>query len=150
MAKKLDINLKIVHELARRGFSVSLIADSIGVARSTVYKQRAIRDTIKKGRAEIQKKVIDDLLERSEADVSATASIFLAKQLKVFDIYFPTSKPKSISQALNKIADVYTAYAGNELDGEKADRLIKYLEIYIKGYEATELERRLTALEENA
>ena len=134
-------------ELARRGFNISLIADTLGIGNSTTRHNKTLRTAIKKGHSEARKKVINDLMTRSEADVSATASIYLSKQLKVFDTYFPTSKPKSISEALSKIGNIYLSVSHNELDAEKGDRLIKYLEAYIKGFEASEIERRLSALE---
>ena len=147
MAKKPDIDMKQVYDLAAKGYSVMMIADAIGVSRTYIYMHKHIINTIKKGKSEAQQKVINDLMARSEADVGATASIYLAKQLKVFDDYYPTSSPKNIKEAIEKISNIYASVSKNELDATKGDKLIHFLEVYIKAYEVSELEDRLSKLE---
>ncbi len=36
---------------------------------------------------------------------------------------------------VDRISDIYTAVSNNELSSEKADRLISYLNTYLKAYE---------------
>ena len=145
MAK--DIDLVQVQDLASKGYNVSMISDALGISRSTAYSNKSINSAIKAGHSTARQKVVNDLMTRSESDISATASIFLAKQLKVFDDYYATSTPKNISEALKKIIDIYKSVANNTLDATKADKLIHYLQAYVKGYEVNELDKRLQELE---
>ena len=150
MAKKLDIDIQQVEELAGKGYNTTMICSAIGVSRSYAYTQKDIMDAIKRGHDQAKQKVIDDLMTRSESDQGATASIFLAKQLKCFDTYFPTSSPQSTSDALKKISNIYLAVAKNELPEEKAAHLISFLEKYLKAYEINNLETRISELEKVA
>lgn len=147
MAKKLDVDLEVLEALAAKGYNVTMCCEAVGIERTTAYKHKHIINTIKRGAAKARQKVIDDLMARSEADQSSTASIFLAKQMKVFNEYFPTASPKTPQDALNKISDIYTAVSRNELSEEKGTALIGYLEKYIKAYEVSELEKRLSEVE---
>lgn len=148
MAKKLDIDLSEVYELACKGYSVTMICSAIGITRTTAYNHSDIIDTIKKGANKAKQDVVDHLMKRSLEDQSSTASIYLSKQLKVFEDYFITSKPKSISDAIERIATIYDSVSKNELDSDKGSKLIGYLEAYIKAYEVSELEDRIQALED--
>ena len=148
MPKKLNINLEELEALATKGYSVTMCCDAIGINRATAYKNSDIINTIKRGAAKAKQEVIDHLMARSLSDQGATASIFLAKQLKVFDNYFPTSSPIGPADALKKISNIYTAVARNELSEDKGTHLIGYLEKYVKAFEISELETRITALEE--
>jgi len=148
MAKNINIDLHQVEQLSSAGYTTTMICDALGVSRSYAYSNKDIKDTIKRGHSLARQKVVNDLMSRSKEDAGATASIYLSKQLKIYDSYFPTSKPKSIKEALNKISSIYESVAKNELESDKGDKLIHYLEIYIKGYEASELESRISKLEE--
>ena len=147
MAKKIDVDLAVIEELASKGYSVLMICSAIGISKSYAYAHADVMEAIKAGGDKAKQKVIDDLMARSENDQSATASIFLAKQLKVFDTYFATSSPQSPSDALKKISNIYVAVARNELSEEKGTHLIGYLEKYVKAYEVSELDDRISKLE---
>ena len=148
MAKKLDIDLPELEALAGKGYSVEMLCSAIGIAKQTAYNNKYIMDAIRRGHSTAKQKVVNDLMNRSEVDQSSTASIFLAKQLKVFDTYFPTASPKSPSDALNKISNIYTAVSRNELSEEKGTALISYLEKYVKAYEVSDLEKRIAKIED--
>ncbi len=122
-------------QLSSKGFATTLIADSLGIAVSTTRCNKDIKEAIQRGRKVIRNKIVDDLLKRSEKDTTPTATIYLANKLKVYDDYFTTSKPKTITEAIDRIADIFTAVSNNELSSEKADRLISYLNTYLKAYE---------------
>ena len=148
MSKKIDIDLPTVKALAVKGYTAAMIFDAIGISHSKGYHDLQIKQAIKEGHSEARQKVVDDLMGRSESDQSPTASIFLAKQLKVFDTYFPTSSPQSPTDALKKISNIYVAVARNELSEDKGTHLIGYLEKYVKAYEVSDLEERIKKLEE--
>jgi len=148
MPKKINVDLEALEALAARGYNITMCCDAIGISQSKAYKDIQIIQAIKRGHAKARQKVIDDLMARSESDQSATSSIFLAKQLKVFDDHFPTSSPKSPSDAIKKISSIFVSVARNELSGDKGTHLIGYLEKYLKAYEITDLEERISKLEE--
>ncbi len=147
MAKKLDIDIEEVYQLASKGYSVTMICSAIGIDRSTAYKQSHIINTIKRGADKAKQDVVDHLMQRSIEDQGATASIFLAKQLKVFSIPYPTSQPKTPTEATKRISKIYIDVSRGELDEEKGNALVSYLQAYIKSYEVSDLENRITALE---
>lgn len=149
---KIEITPKLLQQaeqLAAKGYPTSLISEALGIGRSTIYTKpyQDIIDAIKKGRTAAKMIIIDTLMARSISDMSPTALIFLTKQLKVFDTYFATSKPNSAAEAVGRIAGIYEAVSRNELEADKGDRLVAYLQSYIKGLEVSELEQRLNELE---
>lgn len=146
--QKKKIDLDQIYDLASRGYSITMIASAMNVSRSTIYGRKEIHDTIKRGSDEARQKIINDLFSRSEADIGATASIFLAKQLKIFEDYYPTSTPKTPKEALTKIGNIYEAVARNELSGDRGDKLIRYLEAYVKAYEINEIDVRVAEIEQ--
>ena len=134
-----NIDLEEVRTLASKGYNVTMICSAIGMSRSYAYSKKHILDTIKAGADEARQKIMNDLMNRSETDMGATASIFLAKQLKLFDEYYPTSTPKTVKEAMQKIQDIYVSVSRNELSSDKADKLVHYLEVYIKAFEVNDL-----------
>jgi len=140
--------VKQVSELASKGYSNVIISDNIGIGLSTLSINTKLIKAIKEGRALARQKVVNDLMNRSEDDVSSTASIFLAKKLKVFDTPFPTSSPKSAEDATKKISNIYTAVAKGTLDSEKGTHLIGYLNSYIKAKDVSDYEQQLAELKE--
>ena len=148
MAKKLDIDLEVVKELATKGYNVTMICSAIGISRTTAYEYPNIINTIKAGHDLARQKVLNDLMTRSESDQSSTATIFLAKQLKIFEEYYPTATPKTPEDAIKKIQAIYKAVAGNELNADKANHLVHYLEVYIKAHEVNELQKEVDAIKE--
>jgi len=149
MAKKLDVDLVLAEELAAKGYNVTMVCNALGIDRTTAYKHSDIINAIKSGAEKAKQQVIDHLMSRSIADQGATASIFLAKQLKVFDDFFTTASPKSPTEATERIADIYKAVAAGELNQDKGDKLVGYLQAYIKAFEVSEIERRIEALEDS-
>ena len=136
--------------LASKAYGITMIADALGVGITTCRNNESLKTAIKRGRSEARQKVINDLMARSENDQSATSSIFLAKQLKVFDDPFTTATPKTLDEAIGRIGDIYQAVAIGELDQEKGDRLVGYIDKLVKAIEVSELEKRLKILEDKA
>ena len=148
MATKIVITDEIIsqaEQLASKGYSAMMIASTLNIGNSTTRTNRALRTAIKKGRDSARKSIVDKLMQR--ANESDTALIYLSKSLKVFEDEYTTARPKNITEAVQRISDIYTQVAKNELDKDKADKLIKFLEVYIKSKEVSELEERLEQLE---
>lgn len=143
MGKKVVVDFGEVDALASKGYSVTMICEAIGISRAYAYKNKDVIDTIKASHTKARQRVVDDLFSRSESDQSATATIFLAKQLRVFDAPFPTSTPKKPADAVAKISNIYTAVAKGDLDAEKGTHLVGYLEKYLKAYEVNHLAKEL-------
>ncbi len=133
--------------LAGKGYPITIIADSLSVGYSTCRNNVALKAAIKEGQAKARQDVVDHLMERSLSDQSATSSIYLSKVMRVFNDVFPTSSPNSPSDALKKISDIYTAVARNELSEERGNHLVGYLEKYVKTFEVSDLEERISRLE---
>ncbi len=136
---KVDVDLIQIHALASKGYNTTTICEAIGISRSYAYGNKPIKDAIKRGTSEARQSIINDLMTRSKSDLGATATIFLAKQLRVFEEHFSTSRPKTAEEALTKIGNIYEAVARNELSSEKGDKLIHYLEVFVKTLEVSEL-----------
>jgi len=150
MKSKLTTKLKDkCIKLAKRGFSDLAICKHVNISKTTLYSTSYsnLLASIKEARADQADKVFDDLIARSENDVSSTATIFLAKQLRVFTPNYVTSKPKTADEASNRIAQIYIDVSNNELDADRGDRLISYLNAFIKSYEISDIESRLEAIE---
>ena len=140
--------LEDAQSLAAKGYTNIIIADSLGIAASTCTNNKLLKLSIKEGRSQARKLVVDALMQRSLEDQSPTAAIFLCKQLKIFDEHYPTSTPKSAEDALKKIASIFVSVARNELSQEKGTHLIGYLESYLKGHLVHDYDVRLEELEE--
>ena len=148
MAKKIEVDLNTLEALAAKGYTAAMICDAVGISTSKAYNDKEIMAAIRKGKAAAHQKVVDDLMTRASEDPSSAAAIFLAKKLKVFDDPYPTGSPKTPGEAVKKIANIYTAVAKGQLDQEKGNYLISFLEKFIKVFEISELEKRISKLEE--
>ena len=149
-AKKTTITKKIIDQaemLAGKAYNISRIADALQVSYSVCTQNEKIKQAIKQGQSKARQTVVDHLMSRSEADQSSTATIFLAKQLKVFTVPYQTSTPKTIQEASDRIKQLYADTASGVIDEERANYLIGFLESYIKSKEVGDLENRIKALE---
>lgn len=141
--------LQIIEEMAYNGYTKTTVAKNVGMSLGNIQRKGTnAYEAYSVGRKRLEKKILDDLIKRSNEDQSSTATIFLAKKLKLFEEHFTTAKPKSIKEAIDRIAKIYIAVAQNELNEEKATHLVGYLEKYIKAYEVAEIEERISKLEE--
>lgn len=152
-AKKTRVTQDIIDNaelLASKAYSVTMVADALGVGVTTCYDNTKLSEAIKRGRAAARQKVVDALMLRADGDQSSTAAIFLAKQLKVFDNPFTTATPKTLEEAIVRIGSIYQAVASGELDQEKGDRLVGYIDKLVRAIEVNEIEKRLKILEDKA
>ena len=150
MAKKIEVNLEELEALATKGYNITMCCEAIGISQSKAYKDVQILQAIKKGHASAKEKVLNDLFTRSESDTSSASSIFLAKSLGVFSVKYSTTRPKSITEASERIVKIYEDVATGVIPEDKGKYLIGFLESYIKSKEIGELEQRITKLEEKS
>ncbi len=149
--KKTTITKEMVKQaelLASKAYSVITISDALGIAYGTCFNNGELSEAIKRGQSKARRTVVDHLLKRSEEDQSSTASIFLAKQLKVFTVPYQTATPKNVVEASDRIKQIYTDTASGLIDEERAKYLIGFLESYIKSVEVGNLESRIAILEQ--
>jgi len=137
-------------QLSKKAYNISMIADALGIGYKTCFNNKELQEAIKRGQSQARQKIVDDLMARSEADQSSTATIFLAKQLKVFTVPYQTATPKTIKEASDRIRQIYIDTASSVIDEERAKYLIGFLESYIKSIEVGSLEERIKALEDKA
>ncbi len=147
MAKKIEVDLEELEALASKGYNITMCCEAIGISQAKAYADKEIIEAIHRGRAAAREKVLNDLFARSESDSSSAATVFLAKQLGVFNPKYSTTKPKSIIEASERITKIYADVAEGELSEEKGKYLIGFLESYIKSIEVGELEERISKLE---
>ena len=147
MSNKKDIDLDFVKDLALSGFTHRQIAKTLNISPTTLYKRTDIMDTIKAAESELRIKVANDIKKSCESGEVA-AQIFLSKRLNLFSVSYKLPQVKTIKAALTQINKINSDLAAGLIPYELAAALIKNLEIYIKGYELSELENRLTKLEE--
>lgn len=151
MKSKLNKTLiKDAEKLAERGYSDKAICEALNFSKSSLYSTRYldVLEAIRTKRQEAKDMVMNDLLKRSKEDTSATAAIYLANKLKIFEPSYKTAKPETIKEALIRISEIYEDVADGTLAADKGDKLIGYLSTYVKTFEITELEQRLQTLEE--
>ncbi len=101
-----------------------------------------LMDSIKKARVELREDVSNSLLNNAKTG-DTTSLIFLAKRLNLFseDISINLNNPKS---ALKSLEDVANA----NISIEHKNSLKSIISDYIKAYEVSELEERISKLEE--
>jgi hypothetical protein len=147
MAKKIEVDLKELETLASKGYNITMCCEAIGISQSKAYKDVQILQAIKTGHTSAKEKVLNDLFARSESDASSASSIFLAKSLGVFNVKYSTARPKSITEASERIVKIYEDVATGVISEEKGKYLIGFLESYIKSKEVSDLEERVSELE---
>ena len=145
MSKQLNIDLKLVRELAAMGHTPTMVLKAIGCSRSYFYKH--IRDEFELARDKARAKVIANLFSLSSSDNGASATKYLCEKLHVFDEYVPTTKPKGAKEVLSKMGDIFVLVANNDLSTEKADKLMIYLEKILKSYEVSELAESVASIQ---
>lgn len=148
MAKKIEVDLEELEALATKGYNITMCCEAIGISQSKAYKDVQILQAIKRGHTSAKEKVLHDLFARSEADTSSASTIFLAKSLGIFNPKYSTTRPKTITEASERIIKIYSEVAEGELSEEKGKYLIGFLESYIKSLETGDLENRIKLLEE--
>jgi len=134
-------------DLSLKGFSHTQIMKCTGISRTAFYADANLLNTIYKSEAELRKKISDAPVSKIE-DGSETSIIYLAKRLSLFHTSYVMPQIKSTKTALEQISRINSDLASGILPPELATSLIKNIEVFLKAFDASELEQRLTALEE--
>ena len=147
MAKKVSIDFDLVTELAKKGYTATMVAKAVGCSRSYFFKH--IKPTFELAKNKASKELIDTLFAHARLEGGFQATKYLCEKMHVYSENVPITKPKDATDAFNKMGDILVMVCKNELSTDKADKIFSYLEKIVKTHADVELEERLIALEEN-
>lgn len=155
MARKaIEITEEMLSEcerLASLGLNEKQISESLGMAYSSfqLYKLR-FRESLKNGRASLRERITGKVLEGID-NQDNTLLIFTAKRLNLFQPSMNAPKaPKTAQEAVIELSRIYKAVAEGSISETYGEKLALLIEKVAKGIEVSELEERITALEEAA
>lgn len=134
--------IKKAYDLAKAGFNNKTIYESLDISKSAFYNNKDLMDSIKKAKAELREEVSLSLLSNAKTG-DTTSLIFLAKRLNLFseDVQINLTNPKSALKSLEEVANA-------NISLEHKNSLKSIISDYIKAYEVSELEERISKLEE--
>jgi len=141
---KIDkLMIETSYTLASSGLNNLQIIEALKISKSAFYKNVDLMDSIKKARSKLREDVSNALLNKATNDKDTTSLIFLAKRLNLFSEEFSIklTTPKSALKSLEDIANA-------NISTEHKNSLKGIISDYLKAYELTELEERISKLEE--
>ena len=136
-----------VEELAELGFNNILIGQSLSIATQTLSTNKELKEAIQRGKLTLSKKITASVLDTLEN--TPTNQQMLIKRLCLFSPIVEIKKPTNAKEALDNLATATKQYADGAINDNQLRTIEAVSNSYTKGYEVTELEERITALEEN-
>ena len=140
-----DEIIEEVQELAEQGFNNILISQSLSIALSTLSQNKKLKESIQRGKLILAKKVTASILNTLEAN--PTNHQLLVKRLCLFTPIVEIIKPSNAKEALNNLAAATQQYADGAINESQLRTIEAVSNSYVKGFEITELEERIEALE---
>ncbi len=131
-------------ELSSQGFSNIMISRSLSIAIATLSKNRKLVQSIQEGKQELATRVTKSILESLD---ESQDRLFIAKRLNLFNPQINIKKPSNAKEALNNLSTAIKQYADGEINESQLRTIEAVTNSYVKAYEATELEKRIEALE---
>jgi len=138
--------LQEVQELAEQGFNNILIGKSLNIATQTLSTNKELKEAIQRGKLILAKKVTASILDTLEAN--PTNQQLLVKRLCLFNPVVSIKKPSTAQEALSNLAAATQSFAEGEINESQLRTIEAVSNSFIKGYELTELEKRIKTLEE--
>lgn len=135
-----------VEELSSQGFNNVMISQSLNIGRQTLSTNKDLKDSIQRGKLTLSKQVTQTVLDTLESN--PTNMQMLVKRLGLFNQSINISKPYDAASALKALSIAIKQYSDGEISESQTRTIEATLNSYIKGYEITELEARLKALED--
>jgi hypothetical protein len=136
-----------VQELAEQGFNNILISQSLNIALSTLSQNKELKESIQRGKMVLAKKVTSSILETLEN--TPTNQQMLVKRLCLFTPMVAIKKPTNAKDALNNLSVATQQFADGEINESQLRTIEAVSNSFVKGYELTELEERVSKLEES-
>lgn len=146
---KTTVTQEIIQEaqnLAEQGFNNILIGQSLNIATQTLSSNKELKEAIQRGKLSLAKKIAASILDTLEN--TPTNQQMLVKRLCLFTPAVDIKKPSNAQDALNNLSAATQQYARGEINESQLRTIEAVSNSYIKGYEFTELEKRITTLEE--
>ena len=135
-----------VQELAKQGFNNVMISQSLNIGRQTLSTNKDLKDSIQKGRLDLAKQVTQSVLDSLETN--PTNQQMLVKRLCLFNPLIDIKKPTGSEDALSNLAAATKSYANGEINESQLRTIEAVSNSYVKAYEVTDLEERISKLEE--
>ena len=132
-------------ELSSKGFTNVMISKSLNIGISTLSKNRKLVQAIQDGKIELAEKVTQSILENLN---ETQDRLFIAKRLNLFNPQINITKPSNAKEALNNLSTAMKQYADGTINESQLRTLEAVTNSFIKGFEITELEKRLEVLED--
>ena len=140
-----DEVIEEVEALAKQGFNNILIAQAMGLEVTTLSRNSKLKQAIQRGKLELSRQITSTILETLEANPSTQQ--LLVKRLGLFIPMVNIKKPTNAKEALENLAKATKQYADGLINESQLRTIEAVSNSYTKGYEAIELEERITALE---
>ncbi|MCK5537700.1 MAG: hypothetical protein KAI79_12810, partial [Bacteroidales bacterium] len=135
-----------VQELAKQGFNNVMISQSLNIGRQTLSTNKELKDSIQRGRLDLAKQVTQSVLNGLETN--PTTQQMLVKRLCLFTPIVEIKKPTNANDALSNLATATKQYTDGLINESQLRTIEAVSNSYVKAYEITELETRITKLEE--
>lgn len=134
-----------VQELAEQGFNNILISQALNIGVETLSRNKQLKQSIQRGKMILAKKVTASILDTLEANPANQQ--LLVRRLCLFTPIVEIKKPTNAQDALNNLALATKQYADGEINESQLRTIEAVSNSYVKGYEVTDLEERIKALE---
>jgi hypothetical protein len=149
--KEIEVTQEMQSEaerLSALGFNERQISEALGLSYGSFQdKKQYFYEFLKKGRQSLRERITSAMVSRiDEAD--STMLIFSAKRLGLFNPSLETKEPTNTAEAIAELLRIYSSVASGEISAEQGDKLVGILQNYLKAYELSELERRVSLIEE--
>ncbi len=134
-----------VQQLAEQGLNNVMISQALDLGVETLSRNKQLKQAIQKGKMILAKRVTASILETLE-DTPANQQL-LVKRLGLFNPIIEIKKPTSAKEALENLAEVTRQFADGQINESQLRTIEAVSNSFVKGFEITELEQRITALE---
>jgi hypothetical protein len=132
-------------ELASKGFSNILISKSLNISITTLSNNKKIVKAIQEGKQELAEIITHSILENLN---ETQDRLFIAKRLNLFNPQINIKRATNAKEALSNLSQAIKQYADGEINESQLRTIEAVTNSFIKGFEVTELEKRLERLED--
>ena len=151
MAAKKKITPQLIEqagEFAKSGFSDKQIYEAVDLSHTAFYGNAELVATVRTQRQKLRKTVADTLLQSAVGGDTASI-IFLSKRLGLHQSItgYKKGRLKTPKDAVRELEKLYHASISGDAPMELINAVGKIINDFVKAYEVSSLEERITALE---
>ncbi len=132
-------------ELSSKGFSNTLISKSLNISVTTLSNNKKIVKAIQEGKQELAELITQSILENLN---ETQDRLFIAKRLNLFNPQINIKRAIDAKGALENLSQAIKQYADGEINESQLRTIEAVTNSFIKGFEVTELEKRIERLED--